>query len=110
MAEVAEPRANPPQSLAEAAVRILRHEVGDLLQTVYATAALLQQRLPAGWDLERRILADMRARGEACRKLLDQTHDLICPMSLTQESIEWRDVLEPIVAAAAKRHPAVRIE
>jgi K+-sensing histidine kinase KdpD len=110
MADVAEPRANPPQSQAEAAVRILRHEVGDLLQTVYATAALLQQRLPAGWELERRILTEMRARGEACRALLDQTHDLICPMSLMREPIHWGDVLGPLIAAAAKRHPALGIE
>jgi signal transduction histidine kinase len=110
MADGAEQHANRPQSVAEAAVRALRHEVGDLLQTVYATAALLQHRLPAGCDLERRILADMRARGEACRTLLDLAHDLVCPMSLTCESIHWEDILGPMIAAAAERHPAVRIE
>src|SRR6516164_4985158 len=99
-----------PQSVAELAVRTVRHEVGDLLQTVYATAALLQHRLPAGCDQERRILADMRARGEACRVLLDLTHDLVCPMSVSCESIQWRELLASLVANAAARHPALRVE
>jgi signal transduction histidine kinase len=105
-----EPKSSPPQSVPEAAVRTLRHEVGDLLQTVYATAALLQHRLPAGCDQERRILADMRAKGEACRVLLDLAHDLVCPMSMNCESIQWRELLAPLIAVAAERHPALRIE
>src|SRR5262245_23193224 len=46
------------QNLPEALARTLRHEVGDLLQTVYATVAILQERLPREWSLERRVLTD----------------------------------------------------
>src|SRR5262245_19545532 len=60
----------PPRSLPEAITRTLRHEVGDLLQTLYATVAILQKRLPADWDLERRILSDMRRRAESCKHML----------------------------------------
>jgi K+-sensing histidine kinase KdpD len=110
MAGEREPQTRSSSSLPEAAVRTLRHEVGDLLQTVYATAALLQQRLPAGWDLERRILTEMRARGEGCRRLLDVTHDLICPMTLTREPVDLAELLTPILAAAAKNHPQLQIQ
>jgi len=50
-----------PQTVPEAIVRTLRHEVGDLLQTVYAAVAILKDRLPAECQTERRILIDMRA-------------------------------------------------
>src|SRR5262249_6128925 len=67
-------------SLSEAVARTIRHEVGDLLQTVYATAAILQERLPPEADLERRVVADMRGRATLCRNLLDTGHDLACPV------------------------------
>jgi signal transduction histidine kinase len=101
---------NPPRTLPEAVVRTLRHEVGDLLQTVYAAAAVLQQRLPQGWDLEQRILADMRARGDACKGLIDITHDLICPVTLNLESVNLAELLVHATAAAAARRPDVKLE
>jgi signal transduction histidine kinase len=101
---------NPPQTLPEAAVRTLRHEVGDLLQTVYAAAAVLQQRLPEGWNLERRILADIRTRGEACRGLIDITHDLICPVALNLETVNLAELLVHATAAAAARRPEFKLE
>ena len=109
MAGAGEPPSFPPQSLGEAAIRLLRHEVGDLLQTVYATAALLQQRLPSGWELERRILSDMRARGESCRGLLDLVHDLLCPMNLAPEPVDFSELLTRWLAGACERHPALSI-
>src|SRR5262245_1200892 len=69
-------------NLPEALARTLRHEVGDLLQTVYATVAILQERLPRDWSLERRVLTDLRGRAEVCKNLLDNVHDLVCPVSL----------------------------
>jgi len=101
---------NPPRTLPEAVVRTLRHEVGDLLQTVYAAAAVLQQRLPEGWDLEQRILSDMRARGEACKSLIDITHDLICPVALQLEPVNLAELVVHATAAAAARHPDVKLE
>src|ERR1700682_3569240 len=101
---------NPPRTLPEAVVRTLRHEVGDLLQTVYAAAAVLQQRLPEAWDLERRILADMRARGDACKGLIDITHDLICPVAMNLEAVNLAELLVHATADAAARRPDVKLE
>jgi signal transduction histidine kinase len=88
-----------PQSVPEAIVRTLRHEVGDLLQTVYAAVAILKERLPADCQAERRILTDMRGRAETCRDLLDTVHDLVCPITLT---VEETDVAELVRAAGAR--------
>jgi two-component system sensor histidine kinase MtrB len=97
-------------SLPEVVVRTLRHEVGDLLQTVYATAAILQERLPADWALERRIVADLRTRGEACKNLLDTVHDLVCPMALNAEPVNLAEVASALVGTASARFPQVRIQ
>jgi signal transduction histidine kinase len=106
-----ERQATPPgsPSLPEVLVRTLRHEVGDLLQTVYATAAILQERLPADWALERRIAADLRARGEGCKNLLDAVHDLVCPMTLNAEPVNLAELASALVGAAAARHPQLEL-
>jgi signal transduction histidine kinase len=96
-------------SLPEVVVRTLRHEVGDLLQTVYATAAILQERLPADWTLERRIVADLRARGETCKNLLDTVHDLVCPLTLNAEPVNLAEVAAALVGTATGRYPHLRL-
>jgi signal transduction histidine kinase len=93
-----------PQSVPEAIVRSLRHEVGDLLQTVYAAVAILKERLPADYRTERRILADMRSRAESCRDLLDTVHDLVCPIMLSIEPVDVAQVVRPVVDRLAARH------
>jgi signal transduction histidine kinase len=96
-------------SLPEAVVRILRHEVGDLLQTVYATAAILQEKLPSEWALERRIVADLRTRGEACKNLLDTVHDLVCPMAMSEDRVNLAEMASALVATAAAHFPQLRL-
>jgi signal transduction histidine kinase len=104
-----QPSPSGAPALPEVVVRTLRHEVGDLLQTVYATAAILQERLPADWALERRIVADLRTRGEACKNLLDTVHDLICPMALNAEPVNLAEVAAALVGTAAARHPQLQV-
>jgi signal transduction histidine kinase len=101
-----------PQTVPEAIVRTLRHEVGDLLQTVYAAVAILKERLPADLQTERRILTDMRSRAETCRDLLDTVHDLVCPITLAAEEVDVAEVLRGVVNRVGARHPrvAVRLE
>ena len=107
-----ERHSTPPgaPSLPEMVVRTLRHEVGDLLQTVYATAAILQERLPADWALERRSVGDLRTRGETCKNLLDAVHDLICPMILNAEPVNLAELASALVGPAGARHPHLRVE
>jgi signal transduction histidine kinase len=89
--------------------RTIRHEIGDLLQTVYATVAILQKRLPAEWNLEQRILADMRNRAEACKHLLDAIHDFACPITLALERVDLTELTRMIVRSAATRFPQLDI-
>ena len=67
--------------LSHSVLRHLRHEMGDLLQTIYASVAIIQERLPKESAFERRILTDLRARAENCKQLLDDVHDLLSPLA-----------------------------
>src|SRR5579875_1795595 len=93
----------------EMVVRTLRHEVGDLLQSVYSAVAILQERLPRGQSLERTILSDLRGRAEACKNELDATHDLVCPLNLNLSWVELSELASTIVAAFSLRHPGLQI-
>src|SRR5690242_8014126 len=99
----------PSDRFAEMVVRTLRHEVGDLLQSVYSAVAILQERLPRGQTLERTILTDLRARAETCKNELDAAHDLVCPMSLNCDWIDLSEVAGNIAAQFSLRYPALQI-
>jgi signal transduction histidine kinase len=107
-----QPAAPAGPSMPEVVVRTLRHEVGDLLQTVYAAVAILKERLPADCQAERRILTDMRARAETCRELLDTVHDLVCPITLTAEEADVPGLVQAAAARVGARYPriALRVE
>jgi signal transduction histidine kinase len=100
----------PSPRLVETIARTLRHEVGDLLQTVYSTVAILQERLPGEQKLERRLLADLRTRAETCKQELDAVHDLLCPLSLALGPADLAEVVGGLVASFAKRFPALQVQ
>jgi two-component system sensor histidine kinase PfeS len=93
----------------EMVVRTLRHEVGDLLQSVYSAVAILQERLPRGQSLERTILTDLRGRAEMCKNELDATHDLVCPLQLNLDWVELSELAAGIAASFSLRHPGLQI-
>jgi two-component system, NtrC family, sensor kinase len=95
--------------LVEMLARTLRHEVGDLLQTVYSAVAIFQDRLPAEWTLEQRILSDLRGRAETCKNELDAVHDLVSAMQLSLASVDLSELVSGLAAAAAPRFPQLRI-
>jgi signal transduction histidine kinase len=99
----------PSAHLVEMVVRTLRHEIGDLLQSVYSAVAILQERLPKGQGLERTILGDLRARAETCKNELDATHDLVCPLSLNLDWVELSELASNIAAAFSLRFPGLQI-
>jgi signal transduction histidine kinase len=109
MAMMVESDRPPARSLPEALARTLRHEVGDLLQTVYAAVAILQKRLPSTATVEQRILADLRSRAEGCKGLLDQVSDLVGPLSLSIEQVDLAQLATVLVASAAPRYPKLEI-
>src|SRR5262245_45575083 len=98
-----------PHNVPEAIVRLLRHEVGDLLQTVYAAVAILKERLPPEYPTERRILTDMRARAETCRDLLDTVHDLVCPITLSLEDTDLAELVRSVAGRIGARFPRVTL-
>jgi K+-sensing histidine kinase KdpD len=93
----------------EMVVRTLRHEVGDLLQSVYSAVAILQERLPRGQNLEHTILADLRGRAEMCKNELDAAHDLVCPLHLSLDWLELSELASGLAAAVALRYPGLQI-
>jgi signal transduction histidine kinase len=100
---------NSGRSLPEALTRTLRHEVGDLLQTIYAAVAILQKRLPAEATLERRVLGDLRSRAEGCKRLLDNVTDLVSPLTLSLEEVDLAQLAAMLVAAVAPRFPKLEL-
>jgi signal transduction histidine kinase len=104
-----EPTVTPSPRLVETMARLFRHEVGDLLQTVYAAVAILQERLGPDLTLERRLLGDLRWRAEVCRNELDAIHDLVCPLTLTPAPLDLAELASGQVAAAARRFPNLQV-
>lgn len=99
----------PASHFVEMVVRTLRHEVGDLLQSVYSAVAILQERLPRGQSLERTILADLRSRAETCKNELDATHDLVCPLNLNLDWLELSELAAGLAASFSLRYPGLQI-
>ena len=95
----------PVASLPEALARTLRHEMGDFLQKVYASVALLDSRLPAEARQEREILMRLRSRAESCKDFLDDVQDFFCPLSLNRDPVDLGDLSRQLVADAQKQFP-----
>jgi len=89
--------------------RLLRHEVGDLLQSVYSTVAVLIERLPAEMKLERRLVGDLKNRAELCKGELDAVVELVMQPPSTPDRVELVTLLGPLLAQVQKRFPALAI-
>src|ERR1700736_5093178 len=100
---------NPAARMLESLARMLRHEVGDFLQKVYASVAILQARLPADWDQERQVLARLRARAEGCRNLVDDVQDFLSPLSLACEPVDLSRIAQSLITAFGPRYPQLEI-
>jgi signal transduction histidine kinase len=100
---------SPEAERSHRMARLIRHEVGDLLQSVYSTVAVLLERLPADLALERRLLGDLKNRAETCRCELDAVVDLA---SITEPAIERTDLagaFSHALGQARKRYPALSL-
>jgi signal transduction histidine kinase len=90
-------------------VRTVRHEVGDLLQTVYATAAILQKRLGPERELELRVLSDMRNRAESCKHFLDLAHDLACEFALELAPLDLAELVRSSIQHFQQKYCGCRV-
>jgi len=109
MEPMAEASLTPSQRMIETLARTLRHEVGDLLQTVYSTVAILHERIPADQKLERRLLVDLKSRAENCKHELDAVVDLVCPLNLNPNPVDLAELVSGLVAPLGPRFPSIKI-
>jgi signal transduction histidine kinase len=110
MAEAPSPnREHLERSLAESMARTLRHEIGDFLQKVYASVAILQGRLPAQWDLEREILSRLRQGAENCKRLIDAIQDFLCPIRVAQQPLDLASLLPLLATSCQAAFPGVQV-
>jgi signal transduction histidine kinase len=89
--------------------RILRHEVGDLLQSIYSTVGILLDRLPETLALERRLVSDLKNRAELCKLEVDAIVELAALPVLSPVSV---DLMPPIHAAllqVRRRFPGLEV-
>jgi signal transduction histidine kinase len=92
-------------TLSEALVRSMRHEIGDLLQKVYASIAILKDRLPPEQEMERGVLNRLWSRSEACRRNLDAAHDFICRTTLDYQPVDLAQTAVLLAAKAREKNP-----
>jgi signal transduction histidine kinase len=94
---------------ARALARRLRHEVGDFLQKVYASTAILQNRLPPEWRQEREILVRLRRQAESCKEFLDALQDFLSPVTLSLETFDLAVLTSSIAREAETQWPNLKI-
>jgi signal transduction histidine kinase len=102
-------RENNERTMAEALARTLRHEIGDFLQKVYASVAILQGRLPEQWDLERDILTRLRHGAEGCKKLVDAIQDFLCPLRLACQEIDLANLTSLLINSTQTISPPIQV-
>jgi signal transduction histidine kinase len=93
-----------PAALAQRVARLLRHEVGDLLQTVYSTTAILNERLPAELLAERRLVGELKGRAELCKFELDAVVDLLSTPRLNPARTDLGSTLYAVVEQVRRRY------
>jgi signal transduction histidine kinase len=95
---------------AQRLARLLRHEVGDLLQSVYSTVAVLTERLPATLQMERRLVADLKNRAELCKGELDAAVSLVMQQPPSADRIDLTALIGTVLAQAQRRFPALPVQ
>ncbi len=109
MESASESRLPPSARTLQMVARTFRHEVGDLLQTVYSAVAILRSRLPAGAESERRLLTELHAQAEACKFKLDALQDLACPLKLNVGPTNLAEVVVGLAARVGPRYPQLQL-
>lgn len=103
---------NEPGAIPEMAGRIarmVRHEVGDLLQSVYSTAAVLLSRLPADLELERQMVSDLRRRAEMVRSEMDAVVHLVTAVPPRLSLLDLNAHVQAALAQMRRHQPAVPV-
>ncbi len=94
-----------PADLARRVARLVRHDVGDFLQGVYTTLAVLQSRLEAGRVLEHRLTSDLMRRAELVRAELDAVVALLAEDQPGPGEADLAALARGVVAGLRRSHP-----
>ncbi len=106
------PNQPDPGSSADATfrlARLLRHEVGDLLQSVYSTIGILLERLPEALSLERRLISDLKSRSELCKFELDAIVEAATEANLTPGQVDLMTSVHASLAQIRRRCPGLQV-
>jgi C4-dicarboxylate-specific signal transduction histidine kinase len=99
----------PPDAPSRLA-RLLRHEIGDLLQVVYSTTAVLTARLTgAEHELERTLIADLKRRAEQLKSEVDAVVRLVTPVSPDRRPIDLAGHAEAAVTRLRRHAPQLPV-
>jgi two-component system sensor histidine kinase BaeS len=109
MEKLAESNLIPSPRLLQMVARTLRHEVGDLLQTLYSAVAIFRSRLPETAAAERRLLSELHIQAEVCKSKLDAIQDLTCPLALNRAPTNLADVIGGLASRIGPRFPQIRL-
>jgi signal transduction histidine kinase len=108
MAPQDDTRSNSP-STAYRLARLLRHEVGDLLQSVYSTVGILLERLPETLKLERQLISDLKNRAELCKFELDAVVELASAQTFALEPIDLMSSIHTALLHIRRRFPGLGV-
>ncbi len=105
----AESHGTATPTLTQMVARTLRHEIGDMLQTVYSAIAILRARLPADADPERKLLTELHTQAETCKFKLDAVQDLICPLTLNCAPTNLAELVAGLANRIGTRFPNIEL-
>jgi len=89
--------------------RLLRHEVGDLLQSIYAIVAIVLERLPTDFALERRLVGELKSRAEVTRMQIDSVVDLVTPGQLDLTRTDLVTLVQGALSEVRRRFPSLQV-
>jgi signal transduction histidine kinase len=87
--------------------RRIRHSVGDFLQFVYLTEAMLRSRLPQSAVEEQNLINQLKLRAEVCKSLVDNVQDYLCRSAIAPEPVSLSEICTSLIAEFRLRFPAV---
>ncbi len=89
--------------------RLLRHEVGDLLQSIYSTVGILLDRLPETLKLERQLVADLKGRAELCKIEMDAIAELAAPAAFVPTCVDLLTPIQSALMQVRRRLPTLEV-
>ena len=106
---MAEHETPPLDALALRVARLLRHEVGDLLQGVYASASVLLSRFGPSQALEHRLVSDLQGRAELLRAEMDGVVGLLDEAPARPGDADVAGLIQATLAAQRRAKPGLAL-